>query len=99
MAKIFCPNENPIGKHVTLYFAPDFSREVVGVVGDVKMDALNQTRSSTALYVPLGQLTGPNQGEWRSFGLTLVVRTNINPTSVVSAVSNAVHEIDPQVPI
>ena len=45
MAKQFWPNENPIGKHLTLYFFPKVTRVVVGIVGDVKEDALNQTRS------------------------------------------------------
>ena len=99
MAKEFWPNEDPIGKHVTLYFFPGMERVVVGVVGDVKMDALNQTRSSSALYMPLGQLTPARDGDWHSFGMTLTARTNTDPLSVVSAIGNSIHQVDAEVPL
>jgi putative ABC transport system permease protein len=99
MAKEFWPNEDPIGKHVTLYFFPGMERVVVGVVGDVKMDALNQTRSSAALYMPLGQLTPARDGIWHSFGMTLAARTNTDPLSVVSAIGNSIHQVDAEVPL
>src|ERR1044071_9245968 len=59
MANTFWPNQDPIGKHLTLTFFPGIERQVVGVVGDVKMDAINQTRLPEALYMPLAQLTLP----------------------------------------
>jgi predicted permease len=99
MAKQFWPDDNPIGKHVDLYFFPGMSRVVVGVVGDVKMDALNQTRSPSALYLPLGQLTAAGDGQWHSFGMTLAVRTSTDPLSVVTAVGNSVHQVDSEVPL
>ncbi|MGC2112382.1 MAG: ABC transporter permease [Candidatus Korobacteraceae bacterium] len=99
MAKQFWPNEDPIGKHLTLYFRPETARVVVGVVGDVKDDALMQTRSPAALYVPLAQLTASRDGQWQSFGLTLAVRAHTDPLSLVSAITNAVHEVDAEVPL
>ena len=99
LANEFWPNEDPIGKHVTLYFFPGMERVVVGVVGDVKMDALNQIRSSSALYMPLGQLTPARDGDWHSFGMTLAARTNTDPLSVVSAISNSIHQVDAEVPV
>lgn len=56
---------------------------VVGVVGDVKMDALKQTRSATSLYVPLGQLSPARDEAWQSYGMSLVVRTNTDPLLVL----------------
>jgi len=99
MAKQFWPNEDPIGKRLTIYFFPETTREVVGVVADVKDDALSQTRSASMLYVPLAQVSVPHGESWQSFGMTLVVRTHTDPLSAVSAITNAVHEVDPEVPL
>jgi predicted permease len=99
MAKQFWPNENPVGKHLTLYFFPGVSREVVGVVGDVKLEALNQTRPATALYMPMAQLSATKGIPWRSASLTLAVRTSTTPLSAVTALSNAVHSVDADVPL
>lgn len=99
MAERFWPGENPIGKRLTLTFSPAQVREVVGVVGDVKLDSLDQARPSTTLYVPLGQLTKPTEFDWRSFPMTLVVRSTTSPGSMVSAVTNAVHEVERDMPV
>ena len=99
MAKQFWPNQDPIGKRLTMYFFPGSVRTVVGVVGDVKDDALTQTRSPAALYMPVAQVTGPRDDQWHSFGMTLAARTRTDPASVVSAIGNAVHEIDSDVPL
>ncbi len=99
LAKEFWPNQDPIGKHVTLYFFPGMERVVVGVVGDVKMDALNQTRSSSALYMPLAQLAAARDEDWQSFGMILAARTNTDPLSMVSAIGNSVHQVDAEVPL
>ena len=98
-AKQFWPGEDPIGKHITLTFFPGVVREVVGVVGDVKTDGLDQTRPPAALYVPFRQLVVPAGEVWRSFPMTLVVRSSPNPASISSAVTNAVHEVDGTIPV
>jgi putative ABC transport system permease protein len=99
MAREFWPGEDPIGKHLTLTFFPGKVREIVGVVGDVKMDALDQTRPSASLYMPLAQLTPPALGGWESFPMILTMRTVNAPGGVVSAAINAIHEIDPELPV
>ena len=98
-AKLFWPNENPIGKHLTLYFFRDLPRVVVGVVADVKLDALNETRPTPALYTPLAQVAPTTGGTWRSFGLNLAVRTNADPLNVASMVTNSIREVDAEVPL
>jgi predicted permease len=98
LAKQFWPNEDPIGKHITLTFFGTV-REIVGVVGDVKSDGLDQKRPPATLYIPVGQLSASTAGRWRSFSMTLVVRSAANPASLVSAVNNAVHEVNPNIPV
>src|SRR6267154_3924329 len=99
LARRFWPREDPIGKHITLTFFPGVPREVVGIVGDVKGDSLGQTRPGDTIYVPLAQLTVPAGSSWRSFGLTLAVRTSSAPHSAASAVTSAIHEVGPDIPV
>jgi putative ABC transport system permease protein len=99
MARTFWPGEDPVGKRLTLTFFPDKVREVVGIVHDVKLDGLDQTRPAVALYMPLGQLSTPALGQWGSFPMTLVVRTASSPGGLISAVSNAIHEVNAGVPL
>jgi putative ABC transport system permease protein len=99
MAQRFWPGEDAMGKRLTLTFAPDKIREVVGIVGDVKLDGLDQPDKNSAIYVPLAQLSVPPSGEWHSFGLELVVRTTTPPGDLVPAVANGIHEIDPEQPV
>jgi predicted permease len=91
MAKRFWPNENPLGRHLKLSFFPEKSREVVGVVGDVKEDGLEITDPVATLYLPMSQ-------EPRSF-MSMVVRTSSPPGGMVSAISNAVHDVDREQPV
>ena len=99
MARQFWPGEDPIGKRLTLTFFPGAVREVVGIVGDVKLDGLDQTQPSPTLYFPLDQVSVPASGGWTSFPMTLVVRSHSGSGELVSAVSNAVHEVDRDIPL
>ena len=90
-AKRFWPRENPLGKHVTLTFWPGPSREVVGVVGDVRLDGLDVSRPVEAIYEAMSQNTLPQ--------MVLAVRTRPVPTSLTSAVTDAVHDVDPDEPV
>jgi predicted permease len=96
MAKRFWPGEDAVGKRLSLTFSSSEMREIVGVVGDVKMDGLDQTEPSSALYTPLAQVSAPAQADWHSFGLNVAVRTNTPPANVASAITNLVHEFDPE---
>src|ERR1039458_7484156 len=85
MARQFWPGEDPLGKHLTLTFYPDAVREVVGFVGDVKLDSLDQTRPNAALYFPLDQISASSNGGWTSFPMTLVVRSTSASAGIVPA--------------
>ena len=91
MARRFWPGQNPIGKRLTMSFFPGKSREVVGVVGDVKSDGLDVLDPVATLYVPLAQQPSPF--------VSFVVRSSSPPSSLVSAITNAVHEVDREQPV
>jgi putative ABC transport system permease protein len=99
MANGFWPNGDPIGKHITLTFFPNAAREVVGIVGDVKLDSLDETRPAATVYWPLDQIIAPASESWRSFGMSLAVRTSVDPMSAASAVTSAVHQVDWESPV
>ena len=90
MAKRFWPGQNPIGKHLTMTFFPEKSREVVGVVGDIKQDGLDIIDPVATLYLPLAQHSTPE--------MSLVMRTSAPSSTLVSAFTNAMHEIDREQP-
>jgi predicted permease len=87
----FWPHDNPLGRHLTLTFYPGITREVVGVVGDVKLDGLDMDMGRETIYNALAQVSRTRA--------QLVVRTTVSPTSLVSAVTEAVHEVDPDEPV
>jgi predicted permease len=99
MAKRFWPNGDAIGHHLKLSFFPGKDRQVVGVVGDVQQSGgLASTTDSVALYWPIAQVVAPIDESWRSQPLSLVVRTSVPPRTVATAVTDAIHQINRDVP-
>lgn len=84
------PNENPLGKRVRIGWPNNNWLEVIGVVGNVKQEALDSATTLEA-YVPF--LQGPVPA------MTLVVRTNGNPNSWVGAVRSQILAVDKNQPI
>ena len=99
MAKRFWPNQDPIGRHLTMTFSPDKVREIVGIVGDVKLEGMDTASSSATVYLPARQPSGSSFGEWHPFPMQLTVRTQSQPASLVSAVTAAIHSIDSDQPV
>jgi predicted permease len=100
MARQFWPNQDPLGKRLTLTFFPNVVRQVVGVVGDVKDRGLDNQDSISTLYWPLTQFYAPPVwGGFRAIPLALAVRTGSDPAGVAAAVRNAIHEISPATPL
>jgi putative ABC transport system permease protein len=86
---------DPIGrriKQVADWPKPDDNPwlTVVGVVDDVKYAGLAED-TGPALYVPLRQRPFRNQN--------LVVRVNGDPASVLTGIRNALHVVDPDLPV
>jgi putative ABC transport system permease protein len=99
MAKRFWPNEDAIGKHLTMTFNPGKVREIVGIVGDVKLTGLDAASSDATIYLPMSQTSVAPSEDWRPFSMQLAVRTTSQPASVTSAVTAAIHSIDPTQPV
>ena len=101
LAHQFWPNEDALGKRLVLSFYPSMTREVVGIVGDVKMNGLDVRDDVPTLYTPLTQLTGTaaKYGGFRAFPLSMAVRTAGDPNSIISAVKNAVSQADSTVAV
>jgi putative ABC transport system permease protein len=86
------PNEDPIGKRIAMGSEEKPRKlEVIGVVGRVKMESLNQNSDRVQGYFPFAQV--PNGG------MTVIVKGTSDPSQLVSSVRAAVKEIDPDQPI
>jgi len=99
LARRFWPNEDPVGKRLTMTFFPDKIREIVGVVGDTKDRGLDSPQPEAMLYMPLAQLSASSTAAWRAFPLWLVVRTHTDPTALTPSVISTLHQINPEFPI
>jgi len=99
LARRFWPKEDPLGKHLTLTFFADTPREVVGIVGNVKTDALNETRPVDTIYMAVDQLSAATGEVWNSFALSLAVRTKSDPHNAIASVTEAIHQIGPDIPV
>jgi putative ABC transport system permease protein len=82
LASRFFPNEDPLGRRVTL---DGVLRTVVGVVGDAKYQGLGVEAGPQA-YVPHAQSPYP--------GMRLIVRTTVEPTSLIPSVRASIAAID-----
>jgi predicted permease len=86
MARNLFPGQDPIGQY--LVFRP--ARRVIGVVGDVRHLALEQS-AGNEMYMPMRQTR-----DWAS--ADLVVRTTLPPATLASTVRNALRPIQPDLP-
>ncbi len=89
------PNEDPIGKRIELGWGrgpgtPRAGGEVIGVVGDVREYRLDEAYPAE-IYLPMKQ--------WPVGRMTMVMRTAVPPLSLADDVTQAVNEIDPNLPV
>jgi len=91
--KRFMPNEDPIGKYVEIGMTVDGVRQggqIVGVVGDMRDDALDATAEPT-FYLPFDQTPGES--------MVITARTAAPPASITSALRGIVRDLDPTLPV
>jgi len=95
MAKAFWPKRSPIGDRVR---APEPGSPwitIVGVVGDVKQQGLDQ-KTGTELYFLQDQ--SPKVFGHASRTMSLVIRSTSDPTQLAPAARQAIREMDPSLP-
>jgi putative ABC transport system permease protein len=92
LARRYFPNQDPIGRQMRFGFPPDssVSREIVGVVGDVRDAALSR-KPGPMMYVPFAQAP--------LYGGEVVVRSSLSASSVAAGIRQAVHSIDKDLPV
>jgi predicted permease len=92
-ANRFWPNEDPIGKRVwfgggSTFDRPDSSAEIVGIVGDVAYQHLDERPFQPDFYTPYAQFTYATR--------MVMVRTSADPLSLVPDMRAAVRRADPR---
>ena len=86
LARKFWPNENPLGKRITMKdWGPPLTGEIVGVVGDVKTNGLDENVGPMIYwsYHQFGQIFN-----------RIVVRTENDPLRLVSALKSRIWLVD-----
>src|ERR1044072_2319975 len=82
---------DPIGKRVSIAMKePEVPTEIIGVVANNKHLALDQTVEPMAFWP---------HAELAYGGMTIVVRTNSDPSAVAPSVRSIIRNLDPQQPI
>jgi putative ABC transport system permease protein len=87
-AKKYWPGMNPLGHHAAPGYDSDTMRTIIGVVGNVRRDALDE-EAAPAMYLPYRQ-AGYNS-------LALMVRTRDHADNVPDALRQDVAAVDPDV--
>jgi putative ABC transport system permease protein len=85
-ARKFWGDADPIGHTLRRSAKPEIAFSIVGVVGDVRDQALNQ--ESPTLYYPMGFRVWPL--------MDVVVRTDGQPEALLPAVRQKIHDLDPE---
>jgi len=92
MAKVYFPNENPVGKHLVFAFPPETGtdREIVGIVGNIRDVALSQN-PGPMMYVPFAQSP--------FWGGAVIVKSTLSIADVAAAIRRNVRALDPDLPV
>jgi putative ABC transport system permease protein len=104
MARKYWPKEDALGRRITIGkgLGPEFeepARMVVGIVGDVHQGSLGEPAPPT-MYVPVGQVTdGITRLGNGVLATNWVIRTAMDPGSLVSAVQREFLGMDSQLPV
>jgi predicted permease len=91
LAQQYFPGEVPLGKHLHIYPYGNADYEIVGVVADTLYQVGQLARP--AMYFPV------LNGRTDVGGLTLAVRTEIDPLALSLSIQKQIRELDPELPV
>ncbi len=106
VADLYFPGTDPIGRRVRSGVPPGRNLPVapwmtiVGIVADVKTNALAEPEPRPQLFMPMSIAGGPDTPREALFGpdttaMNYVVRSDTPPEQLVAAIRSAVDDIDP----
>ncbi len=87
LARTLWPGQNAVGQRVTT----DGGRRVIGIVADVRHEALEKAGGSE-MYLPVRQTADYS-------AMQLVVRTTLPPEGLAAGIRTALRPIDPNLPV
>ena len=93
MARLYFPNQDPLGKQIAFGFSPGSGavvREIVGIVGDVRDSRLGHNPGAM-MYVPYAQAP--------FWGANLVVKSTLSTSAVATAIRQEVQRMDKDLPV
>jgi hypothetical protein len=96
MARQYWPGENPIGKRFK-NARPETDEPwvtIVGVVSDIRQMGIDAPVKAE-MYLPYWQVTTHTFYSPRD----LLVRTSVEPATLISSAREAIHEVDPAQPV
>jgi putative ABC transport system permease protein len=88
MARLFWPNEDPLGRQIRIIASPWFT--VVGVVGDIRHGGLNKP-ANPEMYLSYQQEPADS--------MAVMIRTSGDPLKLAAAVREQVNSLDKDLPI
>jgi putative ABC transport system permease protein len=103
LARHFWPGKSALGKRLSPGGPGEEVKQwftIIGVVGDVREQGLH-AKPVEAVYYPVRRVNPDTDGEWvpRDFTLVVKAKPGVDPTSLVTAVRQAVWSIDPKLPL
>lgn len=100
LAERFFPGEDPIGKKIQTSMLDDPPREIVGVAEDVRQNRY-EYGLKPQIYVPRIQLPGKLDMtlSFEILNTTVIVRTKVDPASMVPSFRKAVAAVDPSLAV
>jgi predicted permease len=95
-ARRYWPDADPVGRRIRYYDEDAPWLTIVGVVGTVRYGSPREEPRPT-IYVPHAQ--APRPGFYTGRAMTLVVRAQASPASLVAPIRAAASRLDPSVPL